>query len=156
MTHEEIRSQLPRPELAKFSQVSSGLEVHRVLGNRVLVDPVTPMTDLDRLERGGLLAIPQAVKKEHTPRPSTGIVLAVGPEVAQEGHSALRVGEMVMFSKWGGMSFQIEDKPYLVLEAAEIVCTLQAVEGKTLADVVQAAVGDSTPDVPIQPGWPIL
>src|SRR5262245_33594814 len=95
----------PRLDSARLKELGSGIKVGRVLGTRVLVKPVTPFTEMDRLEKEGLLYAPKHVKEELTPRPTTGVVVAVGQRV-----TLVSEGDMVMFSKFAGMDFLIEEE----------------------------------------------
>lgn len=160
MNADDVRRILPRPELMKLQQITSGLQISKVRGENVLIEPIVPRTDLDRLQREGLIAIPEGIKKEHTPRPSTGIVLAVGDFVnvglMDDSNNWLEPGMLIMFSKYAGLDFLVDEKAYKVLNEKEVCCVLEAVEGKTLSDVVKSEAADQTPDVPLIAGKPLL
>jgi co-chaperonin GroES (HSP10) len=134
------------------------------MGSRVLVKTVKPWTELDEVEKKGLIVAPDWVKKENTPLPTTGIVLMVGPDVVcgncghppsvahawenipmdyptdycKEYQPSIQPGDMVMFPKFSGSDFNIEKEDLRILEAAEIMCTLVDVEG-TLTEVAADA-----------------
>jgi len=143
-----------KPNLLRLKQIGAGIKVGKVLGSRVLVKTVTARTDLDRVEQEGSIIIPKWVKQDNTPLPTTGIVIQVGPGIKceqcnfpkNEGHSPLdggclagqegdffspviAEGDMVMFPKFAGCDFKIENEDFRVVEAAEIMCTLVDTEG---------------------------
>jgi len=143
MEQKDLAAAIGKPQIARLKQIGSGIRVGQVLGARVLVKTVTARTDLDRVEEQGLIKIPIWVKKENTPLPTTGIVLLVGPEVAcrQCGRPSfdhkqdwggdcesydpfVHEGDMVMYPKFSGSDFQIEEEDLRIMEAAEILCTL--------------------------------
>lgn len=76
-----LQGLIGKPQIARLKALGSGLKVGQVLGARVLAIAVEPETELDRVEREGLIAFPKAVKKENTPLPTTGIVIALGPDI---------------------------------------------------------------------------
>lgn len=98
---------------------------------------------MDEVEKKGLVYIPQAVKKENTPMPTTGVVIATGRldcsfcggewhgddekgaiNIAHDYMPAIFEGDMVMFPKFSGSDFQIENEDLRIIEAKEILCTL--------------------------------
>lgn len=133
MTSEDIRRAMPRPEVLKMRIIADGLEVDTVGPGRLLVEPVEPKTKLDDYEAEGLIVVPKAVKEEHTPPPSTGLVIAVGDDVPP----IFAAGTMVMFSHYAAKAFEINKKQYFVLDWKDIACTLKAIEGMTLPELVQ-------------------
>jgi len=69
-----------------------------------------------RAEAAGLLAI---VDDAHKPRPTTGIVLAIGEDpLAQELY---KVGDIVMYSPHAGQGFRSDHEDYRSLELHEII-----------------------------------
>lgn len=98
------------------------MRVGRVLGNRVLVAPVKPYTDMDRVEKEGLLVIPQAAREANTPKESTGIVIAVGDEAH---HPALKEGTAIMFGKHSGFEILVDEEEYRIIEVSDILCTIE-------------------------------
>lgn len=133
MNTEDIRRAMPRPEVLKMQIVADGLEVEQVMPGRVLVEPVKPRTKLDEVEAGGLLVIPKAAKDEHTPTPSTGIVVATGAGVPEE----IYPGAMVLFSKYTPQVYTIDKKEFFVLDHKDIACTLRTTDGLALSGVIQ-------------------
>lgn len=159
MTTEEMRKSVGKPELNRLKALGTGLRVGRVLGNRVLVKTVVPFTKMDELEKAGLLYAPKAAKEQNTPKPTTGVVVAVGEGVPYEVIAGANMsmaeylvrqqqacmtqqavpqperlrrveeGDMIMFSKFAGFDFMIENEDYRIVEVSEILCTLVDTEG---------------------------
>lgn len=118
---------LTKPQVERLKALGSGLKVGKVIGDRVLVKTVKPWTDMDRVEKEGLLAIPQSAREANTPKESTGVVVGVGTEVSM--YSELEVGTMVMFSVHSGWEFAIGGEDgFRVLDTKEILCTLEQTE----------------------------
>lgn len=104
-----------------------------VLGERVLIEPVTPFTDMDRVEKEGLLIIHQKAREDNAPPPTSGIVLQLGVELIEKWHHfvdkgewPLQEGDMVVFSKFAGMQLQLEGRTLLILNYQEVVAVLEA------------------------------
>jgi co-chaperonin GroES (HSP10) len=116
---------MQKKDALKLRMVGKGLRVKAVHGNRVLVKLVTPYTELDDYAK----TLVVVNKEEHTPLPSSGIIIQVGDGV--EG-TTYQPGDMVMFSKYAGADFRIEEEDLKVLFANEIICTLEAAEGSTV------------------------
>lgn len=108
--------------------ISKGLKVDQVFGRRVLIKLVKPYTELDQAEKAGLY-IPE--KEKHTPMPSTGIVVLKGIELDEEGYEGtnLAEGDMIMFSKYAGTDFRVDEEDYRILDINEVICRLVATEG---------------------------
>lgn len=93
----------------------------RPLGDRVVVKPV----DREEKTKGGIF-LPDTVSKE---RPMEGNVLAVG-EGRRDDKGALipmsvSVGDKVLFAKYGGTEFKIDDEEYLILAEKDILGIVQ-------------------------------
>lgn len=97
-----------------------------MLGPRVLVQTVIPYTEMDEVEKKGLLYIPETVRDQNTPMPTTGIVVQVG-QLPGSLAEVVRAGTMVMFPKFSGSDVVIEEKDYRIVDAADILCTLEGV-----------------------------
>ena len=106
------------------------------MGSRVLVKTVTPRTKMDEVEEKGMLYIPKSVKEQNTPMPTTGIILQLGAYANMNDDITLQVGDMVMFPKFSGCDFNIEEEDLRILEASEILCTLVDTQG-ALAEVAK-------------------
>ncbi|MFA6006319.1 MAG: co-chaperone GroES [Candidatus Paceibacterota bacterium] len=91
----------------------------RPLADRVIVEP------LAEHERGALtksgIFIPETAEKE---RAEQGVIVAIGPGKRDENGKILpmnvKVGEKVMFAKYGSEEFKIGGKEYLVLSESSI------------------------------------
>lgn len=74
--------------------------------------------------RIGAIVIPDTAKE----RPQVGKVIAVGPgKVDKTGVRrplSVNVGDTVLYSKFGGTEFKMDDKEYLVLREADIQAIL--------------------------------
>jgi hypothetical protein len=69
--------------------------------------------------------------------------VAVGNCVQRvDSWTQLQPGVMVLFSRYAGINFSIDygesiSKKFIMLDLHDVCCTLRAVEGKDLADIVQ-------------------
>ncbi|MRI59065.1 MAG: co-chaperone GroES [Epsilonproteobacteria bacterium] len=84
------------------------------LGNRVLVERV----DEPEQTPSGII-IPDNAKE----KPLEGNVLAIGPEVEEEGH--IKVGDRVVFAKYSGTDITLQGKEYLILQTDDILGILK-------------------------------
>ncbi len=84
------------------------------LGNRVLVERI----DEPEKTPSGII-IPDNAKE----KPLEGNVLAIGPEVEEEGH--IKVGDRVVFAKYSGTDITIEGIDYLILQTDDILGLLE-------------------------------
>ena len=91
------------------------------LGDRVLVRPLTD-AELGTLSPSGII-IPETAKKE---KPEQGIVIAVGTGKWDEDATKripmeVKVGDKVVFSKYGYDEIKIENKEYFIVSEASIL-----------------------------------
>lgn len=71
--------------------------------------------------------------ESHEEKPSKGKVLAVGPSCRCDcdkdkcdcGKSPCKLGDVIIYKKWGGNEYKINDKEYLFVEFKDIL----AIEG---------------------------
>lgn len=69
--------------------------------------------------------------ESHEEKPSKGKVLAVGPSSCCDdddckcGESPCKVGDVVIYKKWGGNEYKVDDKEYLFVKFEDIL----AIEG---------------------------
>ncbi len=92
------------------------------LGDRVLVLPVGKD---EKVSASGII-IPETVDKE---RPDQGTVVAVGPGKYNEDGDGLvpmsvKVGDKVIFSKYGPDEIKIEGKEYYVIAESNILAII--------------------------------
>jgi chaperonin GroES len=87
------------------------------LGNRVVVEPIE--TD-EQVSSGGIF-IPDTAKE----KPQEGKVVAVGPgKMTDEGKRVpmeIEVGDVVIYSKYGGTEYKEGDTEYLVLREDDVL-----------------------------------
>ena len=93
------------------------------LGDRVLVQP------LSKEEREGKTAsgivIPDTAEKE---RPEEGRVVAVGPGKMDDGKRepmSVKVGDRVLFSKYGPTEIKVDGKEYLIAREEDILAIVE-------------------------------
>ena len=151
------RNMLTKPQIERLKALSHGMAVEHVMGERVLVKPVTPKTDMDRLEQEGLLFMPEDAKEVNTPLPSVGVIMQRGTKVSrgnlvqrglrlwvrflqrlepdrEHNHpmpadwDRLEPGIGVMFSPFAGSDWAVENEEFRVLEVREIMCTLSGLK----------------------------
>jgi chaperonin GroES len=90
------------------------------IGDRVVVKP----KDRDETTRGGIV-LPDTA----TERPQQGKVLAVGPgRVLENGTRAdldLHIGDTVLFAKYSGTEFKLEDEDLLILTERDVLAVIE-------------------------------
>lgn len=88
-------------------------------GDNIVVEPVT-----EELSPSGII-IPDSASKE---KPMKGKVVAVGPgKLKDDGgrvEMEVKVGDTVLFSKYGPTEIKLEDKEVLILSASDIYAKL--------------------------------
>ena len=89
------------------------------VGNRIVVEPLDEETELST---GGIY-IPDTAKE----RPQSGRVVAVGPgKLTDDGvrlPMEVGVGDVVVYSKYGGTEYKEGDIEYLVLRDDDVLFT---------------------------------
>ena len=89
------------------------------LGDRVVVLP----TEREEMTRGGIV-LPDTAKE----KPSEGKVIAVGPgRVTEEGKVVppeIQEGDSVIYAKYAGTEFRLDDQDYLILSERDILAKL--------------------------------
>lgn len=91
------------------------------LEDRILVQPL----DAEQTTASGLV-IPDTAKE----KPQEGKVLAVGPgRFDDEGEKRIpldiSVGDVVVYSKYGGTEIKFEGEDYLILSARDVLAVLE-------------------------------
>lgn len=100
-------------------------ELHiQPLGDRCVVRPLTP-EEAGTVSASGII-IPDSVSKE---KPEQGIVVAVGngkwDDKAQKRlDMEVKVGDKVVFSKYGYDEIKVENKEYYIVSEASILAVL--------------------------------
>lgn len=89
----------------------------RPLGDRVVVKPI----EREEKTKGGIF-LPDTASKE---RPMEGSILAVGEGRRDDNGNIVpmnvKVGDRVLFAKYGGTEFKIDDEEYLILAEKDIL-----------------------------------
>jgi chaperonin GroES len=80
------------------------------LSDRVLVEPAAAET-----KTAGGIIIPDTAKE----KPQRGKIIAVGPGKKDEPLT-VKVGDFVLYGKYGGTDITIEDKNYLIMRESDI------------------------------------
>lgn len=93
----------------------------RPLGDRVVVKPA----EREEKTKGGIY-LPDTASKE---RPQEGVVLAVGEGRRDDSGKlipmSLNVGDRVLFAKYSGTEFKMDDVDYLILAEKDILGIIQ-------------------------------
>jgi chaperonin GroES len=91
------------------------------LGDRVVVKP----KPREEKTKGGVI-LPDTASKE---RPMQGEVIAVGPgRHTDDGKLipiSVEVGQQVLFAKYAGTEFKIDDEEYLILQERDLLGIIQ-------------------------------
>jgi len=86
------------------------------LADRLVVKPI----EREEVTKGGIL-IPDTVKE----RPQEGEVIAAGPgRLTEEGKRIamdVKVGDVVMYTKYGGTEIKIDDEDLIILRESDIL-----------------------------------
>jgi len=86
------------------------------LGSRVLVEPV----EENEVTAGGIV-LPDTAKE----KPQKGIILSIGPGDRDEDGDRIpmdvKVGDTVLFQKYGGTEIKVEGKKLLILRESDLL-----------------------------------
>jgi chaperonin GroES len=89
------------------------------LEDRIVVQPL----DAEQTTASGLV-IPDTAKE----KPQEGVVLAVGPGRFEDGNRLpldVSVGDVVLYSKYGGTEVKYNGEEYLVLSARDVLAIIE-------------------------------
>lgn len=89
------------------------------LEDRIVVQPL----DAEQTTASGLV-IPDTAKE----KPQEGTVLAVGPGRVEDGKRVeldVKVGDIVLYSKYGGTEVKYNSEEYLVLSARDVLAIVE-------------------------------
>ncbi|MDB1087413.1 co-chaperone GroES [Streptomyces sp. ACA25] len=89
------------------------------LEDRIVVQPL----DAEQTTASGLV-IPDTAKE----KPQEGTVLAVGPGRFEDGKRLpldVKVGDVVLYSKYGGTEVKYNSEEYLVLSARDVLAIIE-------------------------------
>ena len=91
------------------------------LSDHILIEPIKE----EEKTKAGIL-LPETVEKD---RPEQGSVIAVGPgKKTSKGEIIpleVKVGDRVLFSKYGPSEIKVEDKEYLIAKEEDILAILE-------------------------------
>lgn len=90
------------------------------LSDHVLIEPI----NVEEKTKSGIL-IPNTAEKE---RPEQGRVIAVGPGHTRQGKiipMQVKVGDKVLFTKYGPNEIEIDNKEYLIAEQKDILAIIE-------------------------------
>lgn len=91
------------------------------LGDRVVLKPI----EVEEKTKGGIV-LPDTAKE----KPQQGKVIAVGSgRVLDNGTKVpldVKVGDRVVYSKYGGVDVKIDDEEYLILTEREILAIVES------------------------------
>ena len=98
------------------------------LADRVLIEPISseslPGSRAEKTSSG--IVLPDTAKKE---RPEQGKVIAVGPgrllENGELQKIGVKVGDIVLFSKYGPSEIKIKGKEYLIAKEEDILAIIK-------------------------------
>ena len=86
------------------------------LADRLVVKPI----EREEVTKGGIV-LPDTVKE----KPQEGKVIAVGPgRLSEDGKPIpmeVKVGDIVIYAKWGGTEYKIEDEEVIILREGDIL-----------------------------------
>ena len=95
----------------------------RPLGDRVIVEPLAEHERGKETKSG--IFIPETTEKE---RSEQGVVVAVGPgKIADDGKlvpMSVKVGDKVLFTKYGPDEIKIEGKEYFILSESNVLAII--------------------------------
>lgn len=96
----------------------------RPLADRVIVEPLSEM-ERGKVTKSGIF-IPETAEKE---RSEQGMIVAVGPGKRDDDGKLVpmnvKVGEKVMFAKYGPDEIKIDGKEYFILSESSILAVIE-------------------------------
>lgn len=91
------------------------------LGDRVIIKPA----EADEAITSGGIIIPDTAKE----KPQEGEIVAIGPGTTDENGKIIkmnvRVGDKVLYSKYGGTELKHDGKEYLIMSEADILAVIK-------------------------------
>ena len=90
------------------------------LGDRVVVEPI----EQEEVTAGGIV-LPETAKE----KPQQGNVLAIGPGARDEDGKYIpmdvKVGDKVLYAKYGGTEFKVDGKKLLILRESDLLAIVE-------------------------------
>ena len=111
---------MPKADTLSKSANSNTLKL-QPLGDRVIVKPVSKE---EKTTSFGII-IPESADKE---RPAKGTVVAVGPGKTEDGKILpmnVKVGQQVLFSKYGYDEVKMDGEEYYILSEANVLAIIK-------------------------------
>ena len=103
--------------MAKATAISTKL---RPLGDRVVVKP----SAREEMTKSGIV-LPDTVKE----KPQEGTILAAGPgRILEDGKREamdVKTGDKVLYAKYAGTEFKLDDEDLLILSAKDILAIIE-------------------------------
>lgn len=94
------------------------------LGDRILIEPLSNKQESGKTKTG--IYIPDTAEKE---RPEKGKIIALGlGKMTEEGKIIpmnLKVGQIVLFSKYGPTEIKVENKEYLIIKEEDVLAIFE-------------------------------
>jgi len=91
------------------------------LSNHLFIEPI----EEEKITKSGIV-LPETVEKE---KPIKGKIIAVGPgkinEKGERTQMSVKVGDIVLFKKYGPDEIEIDDKKYLVGDEDDILAIIE-------------------------------
>ncbi len=84
------------------------------LDDRVVIE----VKELEEKNVGGII-IPDTAKE----KPQIGVIIAVGTE--DELKKMVKVGDKILYAKYGGTEVDIEDKKYIIISRSDILAIIK-------------------------------
>ena len=90
------------------------------LGDRVVVTP----TEQEEVTNTGIF-LPETAKE----KPQQGKIIAAGPgarkESGERAEMEVKVGDIVLYARYGGTSIKLEGEEYLILKESDILAVVE-------------------------------
>ncbi|MCF7912153.1 MAG: co-chaperone GroES [Candidatus Cloacimonetes bacterium] len=84
------------------------------LDDRLVIEPT-----VNEEKKVGGIYIPDTAKE----KPNVGTVIAVGND--EELQELVKVGDKVLYSKYGGTEVDVEDKKYLIISRSDVLALVE-------------------------------
>ena len=107
-------------EIDNFKSMAKKINI-KPLGDYVLIEPIKE----EEKTKAGIL-LPESAEKE---KPEKGKVIAVGPGRRDEKGNlipvSVKVGQTVLFKKYGPDEIKVDDKEYLICKEEDILAIIE-------------------------------
>lgn len=92
----------------------------RPLSNKILIQPV----EEEKMTKSGIV-LPETASKE---KPMMGTIVAVGPGKMEDGKvspMSVKVGDKILYKKYGPDEIEIDDKKYLIGDEDDVLAVVK-------------------------------